>query len=49
MIGISEKDLKAIEDKMLEIARGKHVFTLRESFERQMLLNIIENKEMNTK
>ena len=28
---ISEKDLKPIEDKMLEIARGKHVFTLRES------------------
>ena len=28
---ISEKDLKSIEDKMLEIARGKHVFTLRES------------------
>ena len=28
---ISEKDLKPIEDKMLEIARGKHAFTLRES------------------
>ena len=28
---ISEKDLKPIEDKMLEIARGKHTFTLRES------------------
>jgi threonyl-tRNA synthetase len=28
---ISEKDLKSIEDKMLEIARGKHEFTLRES------------------
>ena len=27
---ISEKDLKSIEDKMLEIARGKHKFTLRE-------------------
>ena len=28
---ISEKDLKSVEDKMLEIARGKHEFTLRES------------------
>ena len=28
---ITEKDLKSVEDKMLEIARGKHVFTLRES------------------
>jgi len=28
---ISEKDLPAIEAKMLEIARGKHEFTLRES------------------
>ncbi len=28
---ISEKDLKSIEVKMLEIARGKHEFTLRES------------------
>tara|TARA_R110000787_G_scaffold84610_2_gene181251 strand:- start:1496 stop:3442 length:1947 start_codon:yes stop_codon:yes gene_type:complete len=28
---ISEKDLKSIEDKMLEIARGKHQFTLRDS------------------
>ena len=28
---ISEKDLKAVEDKMIEIARGKHEFTLRES------------------
>jgi len=28
---ISEKDLKSIEDKMIEIARGKHEFTLRES------------------
>jgi len=28
---ISEKDLKSIEDKMLEIARGKHEFSLRES------------------
>ncbi|WP_299248706.1 threonine--tRNA ligase [uncultured Aquimarina sp.] len=26
---ISEKDFKAIEDKMLEIARGKHDFTMR--------------------
>ncbi len=28
---ISDKDLKNIEDKMLEIARGKHQFTMRES------------------
>ena len=28
---ISEKDLSAIENKMIEIARGKHEFTLRES------------------
>jgi len=28
---ISEKDLKAVEDRMLEIARGKHEFSLRES------------------
>jgi len=28
---IVEKDLKAVEDKMLEIARGKHEFSLRES------------------
>ncbi len=28
---ISEKDLKSVEDKMLEIARGKHEFALRES------------------
>ena len=28
---ISEKDLKSVEDKMLEIARGKHVFKMRES------------------
>jgi len=28
---ITEKDLKSVEDKMLEIARGKHQFTLRES------------------
>ncbi|UZO79441.1 threonine--tRNA ligase [Aquimarina sp. ERC-38] len=27
---ISEKDFKAIEDKMLEIARGKHEFVMRE-------------------
>jgi threonyl-tRNA synthetase len=30
-IAFSEKDLKAVEDKMLEIARGKHEFLLRES------------------
>ena len=28
---ITEKDLKSVEDKMLEIARGKHEFSLRES------------------
>ncbi len=28
---ISEKDLPAIENKMLEIARGKHTFSMRES------------------
>ncbi len=28
---ISEKDLPAIENKILEIARGKHTFTMRES------------------
>jgi len=28
---ISEKDLKAVEDKMLEIARGKHEFSIRQS------------------
>ena len=27
----AEKDLKAVEDRMLEIARGKHEFSLRES------------------
>jgi threonyl-tRNA synthetase len=30
-IVFTEKDLKAVEDKMLEIARGKHEFSLRES------------------
>ena len=30
-ISFSEKDLKAVEVKMLEIARGKHEFSLRES------------------
>ncbi len=28
---ISEKDLKTVEDKMLEIARGKHEFSIREA------------------
>src|SRR5690554_6578281 len=28
---ISDKDLKAVEDKMLEIARGKHTFSIREA------------------
>ncbi|MFT4849626.1 MAG: threonyl-tRNA synthetase [Sediminicola sp.] len=30
-IVFAEKDLKAVEDKMLEIARGKHEFSLRDS------------------
>ena len=34
---ISEKDFKAIEDKMLEIARGKHEFTMREVSKKEAL------------
>ena len=34
---ISDKDLKSIEDKMLQIARGKHEFTLRESSKAEAL------------
>ncbi len=34
---ISEKDLKSVEDKMLEIARGKHEFILRESSKAEAL------------
>ncbi len=34
---ISEKDLKAIEDKMLEIARGKHEFSIREASKKEAL------------
>jgi threonyl-tRNA synthetase len=56
---ISEKDLKSIEDKMLEIARGKHEFTLRESSkadaleyykkqENQYKVELIENLEDGT-
>lgn len=34
---LSEKDLKSIEDKMLEIARGKHEFTKRKSSKTEAL------------
>lgn len=34
---ITEKDLKAIEDKMLEIARGKHDFKMREATKEEAL------------
>ena len=34
---ISEKDLPTIENKMLEIARGKHTFTMRESSKAEAL------------
>src|SRR5690554_2736546 len=34
---ISEKDLKEVEDKMLEIARGKHEFTMREATKAEAL------------
>ncbi|MAK35652.1 MAG: threonine--tRNA ligase [Flavobacteriaceae bacterium] len=34
---ISEKDLPTIENKMLEIARGKHMFTMRESSKAEAL------------
>lgn len=34
---ISDKDFKAIEDKMLEIARGKHEFTMREASKKEAL------------
>ena len=34
---VSEKDLKAIEDKMLEIARGKHEFKMRSSSKAEAL------------
>lgn len=34
---ITEKDLKAVEDRMLEIARGKHTFSLREASKEEAL------------
>ena len=34
---ITEKDLSAVEDKMMEIARGKHEFSLRESSKKDAL------------
>jgi threonyl-tRNA synthetase len=34
---ISEKDLEAIEEKMLEIARGKHTFSLRSTTKKEAL------------
>ncbi|MBP0903949.1 threonine--tRNA ligase [Mariniflexile gromovii] len=36
-ISISEKDFKAIEDKMLEIARGKHEFKMRSATKAEAL------------
>ena len=36
-ITISEKDLVAIEEKMLEIARGKHTFSLRSTSKKEAL------------
>ncbi len=56
---ISEKDLKAIEQKMVEIARGKHVFTMRNASKEEALdfyknqsneykIELIENLEDGT-
>jgi threonyl-tRNA synthetase len=36
-LSFSEKDLAAIEDKMLEIARGKHTFSLRSTTKKEAL------------
>ena len=36
-LSFSEKDLAAIEDKMLEIARGKHTFSLRSTSKKEAL------------
>ena len=36
-LSFSEKDLVAIEDKMLEIARGKHTFSLRSTSKKEAL------------
>ena len=56
-ISISEKDFKAIEDKMLEIARGKHEFKMRSATKAEALLlykgnhyktELIENLEDGT-
>ena len=55
---ISEKDFKAIEDKMLEIARGKHDFKMRSASKKEALsyykgnnnykVDLIENLEDGT-
>lgn len=55
---ISEKDFKAIEDKMLEIARGKHDFKMRSATKKEALsyykgnnnykVDLIENLEDGT-
>jgi len=42
-ISISEKDFKAIEDKMLEIARGKHEFKMRSATKAEALQLYIGN------
>ena len=36
-LSFSEKDLAAVEDKMLEIARGKHTFSLRSTSKKEAL------------
>mgnify|MGYP000371281622 FL=1 len=36
-LSFSEKDLAAVEDKMLEIARGKHTFSLRSTTKKEAL------------
>ena len=44
---ISEKDFKTIEDKMLEIARGKHEFTMR-SASKAEALSLYKDNEFKT-
>jgi len=44
---ISEKDFKAIEDKMMEIARGKHEFKMR-SVSKQEALSFYKDNEFKT-
>ena len=44
---ISEKDFKAIEDKMIEIARGKHEFKMK-SVSKADALNLYKNNEFKT-